>query len=95
MSSAHNRISLDCDDERFTIRVNGKLVVAYPRAKVTSTVLEVIFLYLGRLIRHLDSEEYQENCIFGLQLPSVEPCTLCGKHRNLLGGLCRDCTEVK
>jgi hypothetical protein len=95
MNTEKNHFILDFDGKILTIRINGKLVVAYPRRDLGKPVREVLFLYMESLIigPPPDIKESFEDKIVGFQIPSRGPCTICGRQANLLGGLCYDCSQ--
>ena len=95
VNAEKNHFTLDFDGKTLTIRINGKLIAAYPRSDLGKSVREVLFLYLELLIigPPPDMKESFEDQIQHFQLPSNGPCTICGRHANLLGGLCYECSK--
>jgi hypothetical protein len=91
MDAEKNHLILDLDDQKLTIRINGKLVVAYHRRDLGKPVREVIFLYMEGLIKGLPHMKSFEDQIPRFQIPSIGPCTICDQHAHLLGGLCYAC----
>ena len=80
--------------EKLSIRLNGKLVVSYYKRDLGNEILKGLLREVQMLIEHFDDQKVCEATIIGLQYPSVGACTVCGRHANLLGGLCRDCLQV-
>ena len=92
MNADKNHFTLDFDSKTLTIHINGKLVAAYPQHDLAHEVLEVLFTRMQLLFRDpYDGKDWFEDRIVGFQLPSNGPCTICGRHANLLGGLCYGC----
>ena len=93
VSTKKNHFNLDFDNETLTIRINGKLVVAYPKRDLAHNVLEVFFTRMHLMFRHPygDKESFEDMAV-GFQIPSRGPCTICGRDANLLGGLCYGCS---
>jgi hypothetical protein len=93
MNAEKNQLTLDLDDQKLTIRINGKLVVAYHRRDLGEPVREVLFHNIERLIigPPSDIKESFEDRIPCFQIPNIGPCTICSRHANLLGGLCYGC----
>jgi hypothetical protein len=88
-----NHFTLDFDGETLMIRINGKLVAAYPKRDLTPVVLHLFFERMETIFRRLPDGGSFEGSEFGFQIPSVGPCTLCDCKANLLGGLCWDCIQ--
>ena len=94
MNTGKNHFALNFDDKTLTIHINGKLVVAYPKRDLAHNVLDVFFTRMHLLSRHpYDGKESFEDMAVGFQIPSRGPCTICGRHANLLGGLCYECSQ--
>jgi hypothetical protein len=91
MNADKNRFALEFDDKTLTIRINGKLIAAYPARDLTHTVLDHLFVFVDSLILRSDKEVSYEDLIHRFQIPSRGPCTICGRDANLLGGLCNSC----
>ena len=93
MNAGKNHFVLDFDGKLLTIRINGKLVVAYPRRDLRKTVLDSLFLSAAVLITGPPPpiKESFEDLIPNFQIPSVGPCAICGRNANLLGGICYTC----
>jgi hypothetical protein len=92
VNTGKNHFALNFDNKTLTIRINGKLVAAHPKHDLAHNVLEVFFTRMQLLFRHpYDGNESFEDMIVGFQIPSNGPCTICGRHANLLGGLCYRC----
>jgi hypothetical protein len=92
MNAEKNHFTLDLDDQKLTIRINGKLVVAYRRRDIGKRVCEALFLYMeGLIIGPPHMQKSFEDQIPRFQIPSRGPCTLCDRQANLLGGLCYAC----
>jgi hypothetical protein len=94
MSTEKNHFTLDFDGKTLTIRINGKLVVAYTRRDLGKPVREELLFYTDSLIKGPPwYKESFEDLVSSFQIPSRGPCTICGRGANLLGGLCYDCCE--
>ena len=88
---AKDHFTLDFDEATLTIRINGKLIAAYPARDLTHAVLDHLFVFTDSLILRLDKKVPFEDLIHRFQIPSRGPCVICGRHANLLGGLCYAC----
>jgi hypothetical protein len=86
-----NRFVLSFDDKTLTIHINGRLVAAYPAAQLGHAVLDDLFVFADSLILRPDRNVPFEDLIHRFQIPTIGPCTICGGHANLLGGLCYTC----
>jgi hypothetical protein len=92
MNAEKNHFTLNFDDNILTIHINGKLVAAYPKHDLAHNALDILFTRMHLLFRHpYDCEESFKDMTVGFQIPSIGPCTICGRHANLLGGLCYTC----
>jgi len=93
MSTDKNHFTIDFTDDTLKIRANGKLVSIVRKCDLTPDVFEIIFRSIKGLIRSSTDKQAFENSIFHLQLISVGPCELCGRHANLVGGMCYTCSS--
>jgi len=92
MKPEHSNFAVYFDNKILTIHIDGKLVLALPKEQLGNSVLEILFLNMKRLIREpLFATRPFDLLAFPFQVISVGPCTICGRHANLLGGLCYYC----
>lgn len=94
VSGKKNHFVLEFDNETLTVRINGKLIAAYPKRELAPSVLDVFFIRMDLMFRHPDGgKEWFDDMAVGFQIPSRGPCTVCGRTANLLGGICYSCSQ--
>jgi hypothetical protein len=92
MNAEKNHFAINFADDTLKIHVNDKLVFIGHKRELGPNVLGVIFEGIKGLIRlSADKEEFESRIVM-LQFPSRGPCKICGRHANLLGGLCYTCS---
>jgi len=55
MNTNKNLFALNFDDKLLTIRIDGKLIAAYPAQELGHTFLDYLFVYINSLILRPES----------------------------------------
>ena len=96
-----SHIVIDYEGDTLTVRVNGKLYVAYHKSELVRRDGFANDFLLGcledlrrALLLMIEGDEGFRRRFERLAHPSVGACTVCGRHANLWGGLCYGCTGL-